>query len=136
MREIARALREGTTRPTMALLVVASLFQTIQLLMVDPLTSRPHRVALSFVADHETWGYAHALAVLLLVWRLWDKTARPLCAWVTNGYTCALWVMTFLAPAVLLRDTTLMATPLVVIPISAMWVLMRTEATRRDREHA
>lgn len=136
MREIARALREGTTRPTMALLATASLFQSMQLLMLDPVTSRPHRVVLGLVADHTTWGYAHALAVLLLVWRLWDKTARPVCAWITNGYACALWVMTFLAPAVLLRDTALLATPLVVIPLSAMWVLMRTEATRRDREQA
>lgn len=136
MREIARALRQGTTRPTMAMLATASLFQALQLLMLDPVISRAHRIALGYVADHHVWGYAHAVSVVLLVWRLWDKTPRPLCAWLCNGYTCALWIMTFLAPAVLLRDTTLLASPLVVIPLSAMWVLMRTEATQRDRDHA
>jgi|GEM_PF-2622422 len=134
--ELARAIREGSTRPTMGMLFVASLFQGIQLLVLDPIIARPKRVTLEHIADPDLWAYAHLLAAALLLWRLWDKTSRPFWAWACNSFSCALWLMTFLAPAVLLGDTTTLASPLVVIPLAAMWVLMRTEATSRDRSQA
>lgn len=135
-RELARAIREGSTRPTMGLLALSSLFQGVQLLVLDPIIARPKRVTLEYIADPDVWAYAHLLAAGLLFWRLWDKKARPVCAWASNSFVCALWLMTYLAPAVLLGDTATLASPLVAIPLSAMWVLMRTEATSRDRSQA
>lgn len=135
-REIVRALREGSTRPTMALLALASLFVWIQLLMLDPLLARPRRVALGYIVHPDVWAYAHLLAVLLTAWRLWDRVTRPGRAWLCNGYMCALWSATYLAPVLLLGDTALLASALAVFPLAAMWVLMRTEATPRDRAQA
>lgn len=135
-REIVRALREGSTRPTMALLALASLLQGIQLLMLDPVLARPQRVLLRYVASTDAWAYAHLLCVALVCWRLWDRETRPAWAWLVNGYVCALWTGAYLAPALLMGDTSPLASPLAAFSIASMWILMRTEATKRDRAQA
>lgn len=134
--ELARALREGTTRPTMAGLVIASYFQALQLVIADHILAMPKIAALSYIAPTDWWALAYAFAATLMAWRLLDRTARPFWAWTSNGLMCALWLSNYLAPAVVLRDTITLASPLVIIPLSAAWVMMRTLTTARDRAQA
>lgn len=134
--ELGRALREGTTRPTMAALVVASYFQAIQLTIADHILAMPKMVALSYIAPTDWWALAYAVAATLMVWRLLDRTARPAWAWGVNGLMSALWVSNYAAPAVVLGNTITLASPLVILPLSAAWVMMRTQTTARDRAQA
>lgn len=134
--ELARALREGTTRPCMAALVLASYFQAGQFLLDSNVMAKAKLTAMSYVASPESWAVAYALGASLMLWRLLDKTTRPVWAWAANTAMAALWVANYLAPAVVLRDTGALLSPLAVIPIGAAWVMMRTQATARDRAQA
>lgn len=134
--ELARALREGTTRPCMAALVLAAYFQSGQFLLETNIMAKSKLVAMSYVASPEVWAAAYALGGTMMAWRLCDKKPRPVWAWLANSVMAALWVANYLAPAVVLRDTGALLTPLVVLPIGAAWVMMRTQATARDRSQA
>ncbi|MFC4727358.1 hypothetical protein [Coralloluteibacterium thermophilus] len=135
--ELARALREGSTRPTMAGLVVASLFQGLAM-AAGPVgwLEGARLTALGYVAAPAGWAALHFGSALLMGWRLLDRNSRPWCAWLSNGLMCLVWVLTYLGPAVLLSDANALGSPLVVLPLGAMWVLMRTGATPRDRRQA
>lgn len=134
--ELARALREGTTRPMMAALVLASYFQAAQMLLDTNIMARAKLTALAFVAPPEFWAAVYLLGGSLMLWRLSDRTSRPFWAWTVNTFMAALWVSNYLAPAVVLRDGGALLSPLCVIPIGAAWVMMRTQATARDRAQA
>lgn len=134
--ELARALREGTTRPCMAALVLASYFQAGQLLLDTNIMAKAKLVALSFVAPMEFWAVVYALGGTLMLWRLLDRAPRLFWAWTVNTLMAALWVANYLAPAVVLKDGGALLTPLVVLPIGAAWVMMRTQTTARDRAQA
>lgn len=134
--ELARALREGTTRPTMAGLVLASYMQSGQLVLDTNVMAKAKLVSLAYVAPVEWWAIAYVVSGSLMAWRLMDRTARPYCAWVSNGTMTALWVANYIAPAVVLEDTGALLSPLAIIPLGAAWVFMRTGTTARDRAHA
>lgn len=134
--ELARALREGTTRPCMAALVLASYFQALQLLVAGQILAMPKMVALAYVAPTEVWAGAYIVAGTLMAWRLFDKRPRTVWAWGANSGMSALWLSNYLAPAVVLQDTITLASPLIVLPLGAAWVMMRTQSTARDRAQA
>ena len=134
--ELARALREGTTRPCMAALVLASFFQAGQFLLDTNIMAKAKLTAMSFVTSPGVWAAAYALGGAMMLWRLLDRKTRPAWAWAANTYMAALWVANYLAPAVVLRDTGALLTPMVVVPLGAAWVMMRTQATARDRAQA
>lgn len=134
--ELRRALREGTTRPTMAALVVASYFQALQLVVAGNILAMPKMVALAYIAPTDWWAVAYVVCGTLMAWRLLDRRSRPVWAWGVNGLSSALWLSNYLAPAVVLGNSMALASPLVVLPLFAAWVMMRTQSTARDRMQA
>lgn len=134
--ELARALREGTTRPTMAGLVLASYMQAGQLVLDTNVMAKAKLVSLAYVAPVEWWAIAYLVSGTMMAWRLTDRTPRLWWAAMSNAVMAALWVANYLAPAVVLEDTGALLSPLAIIPIGAAWVFMRTGTTARDRANA
>lgn len=134
--EIQRALREGTTRIAMATLVLGSFMQVIQLLLMPPeWMAHPRYRAMFGLAELDFWVALHGVAALAMTWRLCDRVTRPNAAMATNLLMFMAWFLTYTTPAWFVGTTSL-ATPIWVFPILAMWVVVRTIATPRDRKTA
>lgn len=131
--EIQRAIRSGTTRIGMAVLVMASFMQVVQLLVIPPdWMSHPRYQAMFGMAGFEFWVSMHTVAATAMAWRLSDRVARANAARATNILMFMAWFMTYTTPAWYV-GTTALASPIWVFPILAMWVFVRTIATPRDR---
>lgn len=135
-REFIRAFKSGSTRPTSFFLAVASLVQATQFLLADMPMMATRQVALSYVAHPSVWGALHVLAAMLILWRLVDTVRRPVAAWVVNAMVFWVWVCTYISPAVAFSDVRNLVSIAVVLPAMAAWVLVRTEATIRDKVNA
>lgn len=131
--EIQRAVREGTTRIAMGALVLASAMQVIQLLVIPPdWMSHPRYQAMFGMAGFEFWVSLHSVAAVVMAWRLADRQIRLNAAWASNILMFMAWFLTYTVPAWYV-GTSALASPLWVLPLMAMWVLLRTAATPRDR---
>lgn len=135
-REFIRAFKSGSTRPSMVFLVIASMIQAAQFLLAEAPMMATRKIALSHVAHPDFWAYAHIVIAMLMVWRLVDTTSRPVAAWTVNALMFGIWLATYISPAVAFEDMRNLLSVVVIMPIGAFWVLVRTEATPRDRVNA
>lgn len=135
-REFIRGLRSGSTRPTMLFLVLASMVQASQLILVDTAMMASRKAALAHVAHPNFWAYSHIIIAMLVVWRLVDIRSRPFAAWIINGLMLWVWSMTYVSPALAFEDASNLLSVVVILPAMAAWVLIRTESTIRDRVNA
>lgn len=135
-REFIRAFRSGSTRPMMVMLVIASMVQAAQFLLASAPMMATRKIALAHVAHPDFWAYAHIVLAMLMIWRLVDVTSRPSAAWVINTLMFVIWMATYVSPAVAFEDWRNLISVVIVFPLGAFWVLVRTEATVRDRMDA
>lgn len=135
-REFIRALKIGSTRPVMILLALTSMVQAAQFLLADTPMMVSRKIALSYVAHPDFWAYAHITIAMLMIWRLTDTESRPIAAWFVNAMMFGIWVATYISPAIALEDARNLVSVILAFPAGAFWVLVRTEATPRDRVNA
>jgi hypothetical protein len=134
--EFIRAFKSGSTRPSMAFLALASLVQASQFLLASSPMMASRKVALSYVADPNFWAYAHIVVAMLVIWRMADLRSRPFAAWVVNGLMLWVWSLTYVSPALAFEDMRNLLSVVLVMPVMAAWVLIRTESTSRDKVNA
>lgn len=135
-KEFIRAFKSGSTRPSMVFLVVASMIQAAQFLLASSPMMASRKIALSHVAHTDFWAYSHIIVSMLVIWRMVDSRSRPVAAWLVNGLMLWVWSMTYVSPALALEDTRNLLSVVLVMPLMAAWVLIRTESTIRDRVNA
>lgn len=82
---------EGDTNTIRVLLAVASLIFALDLWAPYPIFLRPYWQPLAAVASQTGWGLAFFLHFILVMWRQYDDTPRPLTAFLINAYGLLLW---------------------------------------------
>lgn len=135
-RHIGDALSVGTTLTTRLWVGLFSLTLGAQICFQDP-TRYAHTGVQTFfsVLPAHWWGGSLLAAGLVMLWRTVAPGSRPWVAWLSNSLAFGLW-----SSLVTLRMLTIgyesLASSSTVIALMSGWLLMRTEATDRDRETA
>ena len=133
---IGDALSVGTTLTTRLWVGLLSVTLGVQVCLDQPsLYSHTSIHSYFHLIPAHLWGATLTLAGALMLWRTVAPGSRPWVAWVSNSLTFGLWSSLVLLRIASLGYTSL-ASSSTVIALMAGWLLMRTEATTRDRETA
>ena len=134
--DLRTALNVGNTLVTRLWLALLSLSLGAQLATGQPsIFSHPNYRVFDDTYPMWLWSLGLVSAGLLMMWRVLTKVPRPLFGWTSNVLTLFVWVMVVVSRIAVMGWSSVGGWPTVVM-IMAAWVLVRTEATRRDGETA
>lgn len=130
------ALSVGTMLPIRFFLALFSIVMGAQILGGQPsMFSHVGMQTFFQVLPASWWGGAMFFCGSVMLWRVAIAGARPIVAWANNIAVFALWLTIVIVRLVLVGGWSWVNTSTVVAGM-AFLVLMRTEATERDRETA
>lgn len=133
---IGDALSVGTTLTTRLWVGLFSLTLGAQVCLDQPsLYSHTSIQTFFAVLPAHWWGGLLLAGGVLMLWRTVAPGSRPWVAWTSNSLAFGLWSSLVLLRAVSLGYGSL-ASSSTVVALMAGWLLLRTEATSRDRETA
>lgn len=133
---IGDALSVGTTLTTRLWVGLFSITLGAQVCLDQPsLYSHTSIQTFFSLLPAHWWGGLLLAGGLLMLWRTAAPGSRPWVAWVSNSLAFGLWSSLVLLRAINLGYGSL-ASSSTVIALMAGWLLLRTEATTRDRETA
>lgn len=134
--DIRTALNVGTTLTSRMWLSAAGLLQGLGFLLQSPSwLSHAAFQSLNSVLPLWVWGASFCIVGSLGMWRVFSNKSRPMWAWLVNFLTVNVWS---LAVAVRYYGTgpVSFCSLYTVFTLVAFWVMLRTEATKRDTETA
>jgi hypothetical protein len=133
---IGEALSVGTTLTTRLWVSLFSLSLALQLGLGQPsLFSHAGMQMFFSLVPVYVWGASMTVSGGLMLWRTFANNSIAWIAWFSNGFAAFLWVSIVLIRFVLIGYQSL-ASSSTIVALMAGWLLLRTEATIRDKETA
>jgi hypothetical protein len=133
---VGDALSVGTTLTTRLWVGLFSLSLATQIGFSQPSLFSHVGLATFFALVPATWwGLALTASGLLMLWRTVARKPRPWIAWISNCLAFGLWSSIVLIRFVLIGSASLASTATIIALMSG-WLVLRTEATARDKETA
>lgn len=134
--DITSALTDGTTLPTRLFLSFGMLMMAVGFLTNQASwLANPAFANLNQVLAFKHWAWAYGIGGLLGLWRVLVRTPMVWAAWVINAYIFGVWSVTFMVRFWEVGTASLASIHTMCYAMS-LFVLLRTEATSRDRETA
>ena len=134
--DLRAALNVGNTLVTRLWLSFFSLSLGTQLWMDQPsIFSHPNYKVYESTYPMTFWVAILICSGLMMGWRVFAKMPRPVWGWISNTATFFTWLLVVISRIAVIGWDSVGGWPTFVL-IMAAWVLVRTEATRRDGETA
>ena len=132
--DITTALTRGTTLPTRLWLALAMILYSAGFFANEGSWLRnPTFASMNELVKLPHWGLLYGIGGLLMLWRVLALKSNIYCAWFINVYCLLLWMSSVIIRFWGIGSASLGSVHTACF-IAALWILLRTEATPRDKE--